>query len=209
MVSPALLTTLIGLALALPSFQMAARLWRVWRTPMSVDGGAWVRLGVGVMIMEFVLVHAGSFLLILTAVADAGRWFWAVVISLFYGLFAWGISAIFKSRALLHSFLWVLAGRYLALAMGLSSEQRTQLIAVSIVSAVLYLLIAPLSVIVPCPRFGITKSIAEASRQPGVRGEWVDEPHRAIAAGALYFFLLGVAEIVIAIWLSIDGASRT
>jgi len=50
-----------GLITAIPCFTLAATLLLTWIEPMSIDDGHWVRFGVGIMVLEFVLVHSGAF----------------------------------------------------------------------------------------------------------------------------------------------------
>ena len=51
-----------GLITALPCFTLAVTLLWTWIDPMSIDNGHWVRFGVGIMVLEFVLVHSGAFI---------------------------------------------------------------------------------------------------------------------------------------------------
>ena len=49
-----------GVLTAAPCFVLAATLILTWIDPMSVNQGKWVRFGVGIMVLEFVLVHSGA-----------------------------------------------------------------------------------------------------------------------------------------------------
>ena len=51
-----------GVVVSLPCFALASVLLRTWIDPLSVDDGRWVRFGVGILALEFVLVHAGGML---------------------------------------------------------------------------------------------------------------------------------------------------
>ena len=51
-----------GIIVAIPCFALASTLMLTWIDPMSVDEGRWVRFGVGIMVLEFVLVHSGAML---------------------------------------------------------------------------------------------------------------------------------------------------
>ena len=53
---------LIAFMGAAPCWCMAMLFFRTWQTPMAIDGGRWVKLAVGIMCLEFILVHSGAFL---------------------------------------------------------------------------------------------------------------------------------------------------
>jgi len=188
---------LMALSFAVPSLAMGLRLLHVWRRPLEIEDGSWVSLGVGVMVMEFILVHAG---VALASVALSNEnLFDRVLITLglvgFYGVFALAISAAFKSRMLLESFLWMIGGRLLALIIGISAEEADLILAYSLLSMGVLMPIIFVSGFLPFPRLGITSELAQAHRLVGARGLWFDEPHRAIGAGAIYFLALGAATL--------------
>ncbi len=191
----------MALAFALPCFGMGWRLLHVWRRPLEIEDGRWVQLGVGVMVLEFVLLHAGVLLASLAMAADglATTILATVGLSVFYGLFAVVIAYAFKSRMLLESFLWMIGGRLLAMLIGISTEESQLILNWSVVAMLLYVPLVIASVVVPFPRLGITAKIAGAKRLSNASGVWVDEPHRAIGAGAIYFHALGVAALLTAL----------
>jgi hypothetical protein len=193
----------MAVAFAVPCLLMAQRLWRVWRDPMAIEEGAWVRIGVGVFVMEFILTHAGIFMAGIAADAESSgtRWASALGLTFFYGLFAIAISLGFQSRMLLHSFLWLIGGRFLALIIGISEHAAALLMAHAVVAAVIYFAMVILSVFLPWPRFGITPEVAAKTRVPNATGAWVDRPHRAIGAATVYFLLLGIAELALLSWI--------
>lgn len=194
---------LMAISFALPCLLMSRRLWRVWRDPLSIDDGAWVRIGIGVFVMEFVLMHAG--ILLASLALEGGSWDSqlgsTLLLTFFYGIFAIAISAGFKSRMLLHSFLWMIAGRYLALVIGISSQAASLLMAHAIIAGIIYFGMVILSIFLPWPQFGISDEIATRTRMPNASGLWIDQPHRAIGAATVYFLLLAIAELAILSWI--------
>ena len=50
------------------------------------------------------------------------------------------------------------------------------------------------TLIAPLPELGVTREVVDAVYPDRGSGEWEDKPHIAIAAGVLYFSMLGVAE---------------
>ena len=57
-----MLRLISGFIGAVSCWWMAITLFRAWQTPMVVEEGRWVHLGVGIMVLEFILVHSGAML---------------------------------------------------------------------------------------------------------------------------------------------------
>jgi hypothetical protein len=195
----------MALSFAMPSFAMGFKLLRVWRDPMSVDNGRWVRYGVGLFVLEFILLHAGV-MIGGAAAADGGGFDWGVLLLLgFYALFAGAIAMGFRDTSLFRTFLWVIGGRAVGSLLGISTESQTLFLAHSLIGMVLYFVLVMTSVFIPWPRRGITPEIAAEQRVPRSSGLWVEQPHRAIGPAAVYYLLLGLAEVALLTW--IDAAS--
>lgn len=45
-----------------PCFYLSWVLVNVWREPMAWSDGNWVRLGVDLLLLEFILLHSGAFM---------------------------------------------------------------------------------------------------------------------------------------------------
>jgi hypothetical protein len=182
---------------------MCALLLRTWVDPMAVEGGRWVALGVGIMVMEFILVHSG------TMIAGAGMMGpspWKLVLALvgLYSLFGLAIAFAFDSMLLLGTFAAIMIPRVMA-AVSPSSEARTLTLARSGISAMLYLVVAFVSVLVPFPEGGLDSSVLNAVYPDRGDGEWEREPQRALAAGALYFGVLALVELGVLVRQSKGG----
>ena len=197
------LQPLVAISFAVPCFVMAVLLARVWRDPMSVNEGAWVKRGQGVFMIELILLISGFYIGVKMAeTEDTGsRIFGLIGIMVVYGFFAAAIARGFKSRELFHSFLWLMGGRLVAILLG-ASEKDAQLIAAhSIVGLGLYVVLTLTTTMKPLPKFGITEEIAERFRISGASGAWADEPNRAIGAATIYFFLLGLIDLALLSWI--------
>lgn len=193
----------MALSFAAPCFAMSRRLLAVWRDPMSVEEGRWVRLGVGVFVLEFILLHAGIMLGAFAAGASSfpARIGGVLGLSAFYALFAAAIAAGFRSRMLFTTFLWVVGGRFVGMLVGISTEDQALLLAHSLLAMAIYFPLVFASVFLPWPRLGITDAVAAQARVPGSSGLWVDQPHRAIGPATVYFFLLALAEVLLMTWV--------
>lgn len=195
----------MAISFAGPSFTMGFKLLTVWRDPGSVDGGRWVRYGVGLFVLEFILLHAGV-MIGGAAAASGGGFDWGILLLLgFYALFAAAIAWGFRTSSLFHSFAWVIGGRALGSVLGISTESQQLFLAHSLVAMAIYITLVVTSVIIPWPRRGITEQIAAEQRVPGSGGLWVEQPHRAIGPAAVYYLLLGIAEVGLLTW--VDAAS--
>jgi len=193
----------MALSFAAPCFSMGWQLLKVWRDPMSVENGRWVNLGIGVFVFEFILLHAGIMLGATTMDASSGIFASAGTFFLagFYLLFAAVFAYAFKSRMLFMSFLWMVVGRFIAVMIGTSLEDRQLFMAHSIVAMGIYFPMVFASVFLPWPRLGITVAIAAQTRDPRASGLWVEQPHRAIGPATAYFFLLGAVEVLLMTWV--------
>jgi hypothetical protein len=191
----------MALSFAVPSFAMGFRLLAVWRDPLSIDGGRWVRYGVGLFVLEFILLHAG--VMLGGAAAASGGGFAGLTLLLlgFYALFAGAIALGFRDSSLFQSFLLVIGGRALGSLLGISTESQALFLAHSLIGMVLYFAMVMASVVIPWPRRGITEAIAAEQRVPGSSGLWVEKPHRAIGPAAIYYLLLGLAEVALLTWI--------
>ncbi|MDX1680419.1 MAG: hypothetical protein R3242_06795 [Akkermansiaceae bacterium] len=198
-----LLQVVMAICFAIPCFVMSVHLAKVWRDPMAMEEGAWVNRGMGIFIMEFILLHAGVF--IGSAMAETShmgvRLLVLLGLILFYGIFAAAISWAFKSRQILNSFLWLIGGRFVAIVIGVSEEKAELITMHSLYASMVYLAVVFATVFVPFPEFGITDSIARRFRLEGASGLWVDKPHRAIGGATIYYFLVGVMEIGLLSWI--------
>ena len=113
----------------------------------------------------------------------------------FYSLFAGGMALAFKSWTLFFIYSMVMLSRWVSLltrpASAKLEAQRRSGIAVYF-----YLLAVFLSVLVPWPEFGVTGAILSEVYPDRGGGEWERHPETALAAGVVYFSLVGVSELV-------------
>jgi hypothetical protein len=177
---------------------MAITLVRAWWVPLEVDHGAWIKLGVAIMVMEFIIVHSGGFFAGLTIKTESTRKrvasFGGLII--FYSLAAYLIAYSTQSMTLLYSFGFIMLSRLLTSFHEVSGEEITSITNRSVSSALLYMIVVFLSVAIPFPSGGLTPRILnEFYPNPG-DGLWQKEPQRALAAGAIYFFSIGLVELM-------------
>ena len=184
-----------GFVTAVPCFVLAGTFLATWIDPMSIDGGRWVRFGVGIMVLEFVLVHSGAFMSAQKARADWNTIKLLGAAFLMYGLFAGAMAFAFRSWTLFVIYTLVMLSRWMGMFIhpeeaGEEARRRSGL------AVAWYLLAIFASVIFPWPELGVTgRIIAEVYPDRG-SGEWERNPETALAAGVIYFTLIGATELV-------------
>jgi len=196
-----ILTGLFGMA---SCWWMSVTLVRTWLTPMAVDEGRWVRLGVGIMALEFVLVHAGTMMAAMGStlgrmgpiVADRPRWP-LFLVSLVYVVFGVCIPLAFKSQQLFWTFLAVMIPRWVSLFLDPPGAFTQQIIR-SVFSVVFYIGVVILSVAVQFPAKGLTPQVLDQVYPGRGKGIWEQTPQQALVAGAVYFFLIGLVQLITA-----------
>lgn len=181
-----LLTAVLSLATA-AFFALA------WWAPLAHDNGARVKLGVGVMLAEFLVIHSGT---IVTELAARGaQRVGLVAIWVVYGLFALGLWWAFAGADI----GWLLIGLMIARGQALFHQATLLDLAYSrrrsILGGLLFLGLGMASVVVPLSPGGIDAAMLDALWPDRGAGLWEAEPWRALAMGAVYFAILGMVEL--------------
>ncbi len=196
---------LSALAGSLPCFSLAFTLSRVWRSPDSVEEGRWVKFGVGILLMEFMIIHSGGALAGIGQSRDWGDGLAIVFYIPFAILMAWMIAYSMKSMSLFWSFIFIFVGRISVLALDQDGEGLAFIIERTRVSVLIYFPLVFLTITTLIPKWGMTDpKYAEMMQSDGRSGVWVEYPHRAIGAATIYFFLLGIAEIGYLSWVPLS-----
>ncbi len=174
---------------------MAGMFVSAWWWPREVENGRWVKLGVGVLILEFILIHSGAFLNnLMTRKAGWERTRVVIALTAFYSLFGLAIAFAFRSWWILGTFGLVMAGRLWSVFAGESETDRAIAQRRVAASAMLFLGLMFATIFFPVPRGGLTPALL-IEVWPGRRGgAWETHPERALAMGAAYFFFLGLVE---------------
>ena len=185
----------LGLVGAASCWWMALILYRTWQTPLAVDHGRWVSLGVGIMVLEFVLVHSGAMLPGFVASRNTGRTGILLLMSALYVMFGVCIALAFKSTMLFCTFSGIMIPRWVSVAMD-SEDAKKQQVKRSTISVMLYLGVTFLSVFVPFPPGGLTRQVLDQVYPNRGHGLWEVNPQQALVAGMIYFIAIGLVEII-------------
>jgi hypothetical protein len=192
--APALHQRLVA---ATPDAITAGVFLSIWLAPLALGESA-VRNAMLIMLIEFVMVHAAGFL---GAFAFADRLSRRQrVLSLlgfagFYLLFVLAFVLIFREWWPLPVFGWLLLSK-LGIAMGGSqygTDQQARMMALWVLSALFYLGGVFATLLLPLPYLGMQPDLLPQFGLVG-SGLWVEQPHRVVAFGALYFSLCSWAK---------------
>lgn len=185
--------SLIG---AVSCWKMAYTLYQTWQTPLAIENGRWVSLGVGIMVMEFILVHSGVMIpgLASSDKLRSMKQLPVVIVSIFYIVFGVTIAFVFKSKLLFWTFSGIMVPRWMNLLFNPDTAKEHQLWR-SYESFFVYFMSVILSVLVTFPRGGLTTAILNQVYPHRGGGIWEQSPQQVLVAGAVYFTLIGLLEI--------------
>lgn len=186
-----------GIVAAVPCFVLAVTLLRTWLDPMSVGNGKWVSFGVGIMVLEFVMVHSGAMMASMQKQEGIKQWKIILMMTGFYALFAGAMALAFKSWSLFGIFTLVMATRWSSFIFD-PHHAREDAMRRSGLSAVFYLLAVFATLFIPLPELGMTSSVVNKVYPDRGNGAWEANPEIALAADILYFSLLGISELSLA-----------
>ncbi len=184
------------LASAIPYFILVVVLTRAWIDPLSVDEGIWVPLAVGLMALEFILLHSGVFMGTMAAKAQstARRVGVFALLAGFYAIFAVAFSQMTGTWEILKIFGFLMAGRFITVIIA-SGEGEQPLIGRSFAGIATYIPVVFLTVFVPFPELGVSPEVLREVYPGRGGGLWERHPERAIAGAIIYFGLMGLFEL--------------
>lgn len=182
---------------ALPDFVLGVTFLATWIAPERMRDGM-IGYLLLTMLLEFIIVHSSAFMGTV-ALANTDRRVKARRIfgfGVFYSLFAAGFALAFGTWWPFVAFWSLTANRLLGVLLHRAPEGEEQLyVRLSwAAGAVFYLLGVFITTLFPIPRFGITPAVVAAEALPG-SGLWIDQPHRVIAFGVIYYFLMTWSEL--------------
>ena len=188
----------MGLLSILSCWYMAFRFYGAWWNPFEGDNGTWIQFGMGILVMEFLVVHSGGLLAGVSASkANTKKERFGLLtglVVLYFG-FAFVIASAFQSKPLLYSFATIMFCRFVTGFFAVSEQNSAAVIQRSVTSGLLYMIVCFLSVAIPFPEGGLTDRVLTHFHFERGEAVWNREPQRALAAGMIYFFFMGVYEL--------------
>jgi hypothetical protein len=196
-------TTPSAVVSALPDFALAGVCLVTWIRPEAFGErmAGWILL---MMLVEFIVIHSAAFMgvVIFSESRRAKKVLHILGLALFYSAFAGAFAAAFDSMWPLLTFWGLTLNRLVqALITDVTRQEARNLAQASWGgNALFYLLFAFVTSFVPLPKLGIDAAAAAALGFEG-SGLWVDEPHRVVAFGFLYFAAVGYSELRAEAWM--------
>jgi hypothetical protein len=189
--------TAAGVWSALPDFVLASQFLLMWIDP-EILGAQYLEWFVALMVAEFIVIHSSVLLgnVLLGSGERFGKTVGVVALGLFYSIFFLAISLAVGAWYFFIGFWLLIANRLLHVWLGgvPTGEERALIQRGWVATTGAYLGGAFLTVLLPLPTLGITSAIAGAYGLEG-EGLWVEEPHRALAFGFLYYAVVGWSEL--------------
>ena len=202
-----------GLVAALPDAALAFGFLINWLDPTAL-GAQMVQYFLLVMLLEFIIMHSAAIMGVAlfseTPVLKKLRT--VLGLAMLYSIFVAGFALSFKTWWPLGAFWGLSINRLAGSLVGQAPTGKEQdLIKMGWAwSAVLYLGFTFATLLLPVPRLGLTD---EAVRLQNLSGDgiWVDEPHRVLAFGFLYFTGQTYFGLTAETWLqkSLEAKRRT
>lgn len=176
---------------ALPDGVSAIVFACLWLFPLAF-GEAGVRNAMLVMLVEFILIHATAFLGAAAFAESASRTRRVAMLAgfaLLYLGFIAAFSAAFEAWWPFLAFGWLLLGKLRVIFHARDDAGAQGFPGLWALSALAYLGAVFATVFLPLPRLGLGTEVLPQLQLPG-SGLWVEQPHRVVAGGLLYFGVL-------------------
>lgn len=175
---------------------MAGLFVTAWWWPRTLDDGRWVKFGVGVLVLEFIIIHSGGFFnSTLVQQAGGARPLKLLGLTALYTGFGVAIALSFRSWSIFGAFAFVMTGRLWSVIGGQTEMDRAISQRRVLASVLLYLLLTFATLFLPVPRGGISEPLLNEVWPTRKGGAWERQPERALAMGAAYFLVLGIVEL--------------
>ena len=156
-----------------------------------------------VMVLEFFMIHATGFFTVIGGspqVSRSRRMLALSGLTVFYLLMVGAFALSFGQWWPVLAFLWLAVGKA-AWAWGTRPGDGDDAMVMPMLawagSVVAYMFGALLTVLVAVPRLGMTQEVQPRFGLDG-GGLWIEEPHRVVAFGLVYFGLLCAAKLLLA-----------
>lgn len=172
---------------------------RAWFYPTTPARRAWIRYGLGLMVVEMVVVTMTLMFVSMVREHGSVAWWRVGLLGLFYAIFPLAMALAIRSQELWWNFTLIMAVRWYD-CLHSNAAQLRDLTNRFGLAAVLYFAVVVSTVFIALPAFGITPEVRQQANIPGT-GLWVEKPERAIGGLTIYYILLGVIMFLPSDWL--------
>jgi hypothetical protein len=196
---------------AIPDLALAGMFLITWVSPQTL-GEKPLRYLMLVMLMEFIIVHSSAFLgtVVYSDLLPGKKTLAVVGLGAFYTTFVGAFAMMFREWWPVTAFWGLILNRLANVLLGNVPEgrERDLVMASWAVSAAAYVGCTFITVFLPLPRIGLTPDVVAGQALPG-EGLWIDQPHRLVAAGFLYFAIQGAWNLFGEQWLQPRATKTT
>ncbi|MFA6457016.1 MAG: hypothetical protein WCW40_09365 [Bacteroidota bacterium] len=179
---------------SIPDFVAGLAFLVTWIDPKSL-GDDMVSSLFQVMLLEFIIIHSAGFMgtLIFSAIPKGKKALQLLGLGLLYSLFVAGFAFAFRSWWPVIAFWGLLFNRMMSVLTGQAEQGKEQELVKSMwgVNTGCYLVAVFAAILLPLPALGVSP---DDLAHLDISGEFVDEPHRMMAWGFLYFSMVGWFE---------------
>jgi len=151
-----------------------------------------------IMFLEFITIHSAAFMgwAIIAGTSKFIKILRAIGLGMFYSLFVWTFALPNNEMWALSAFWLLVLNRIMAVLFGdeNTATHQAMLMANWGMSVFCYVLSIFVTVFLPIPAFGWTSEYIQHLTTSGA-GLWFEDPQSMLAAGFLYFFVVGVFEL--------------
>ena len=180
---------------AIPDFVMGLAFLATWIEPASI-GEDMISSLAQVMILEFIIIHSAGFMASVIY-GDASKWKKMRILfglGLFYVVFVVGFSFGFRSWWPLIAFGGLMFNRMLSVLTGQAGQGKEYEFFKNMwgVNVASYLVSLFAVLLFPLPAFGVSSN---ALSHLNMGGDFIEQPHKMIVWGFLYFSLMGLYEL--------------
>jgi hypothetical protein len=191
---------------AAPDFLMALTFLVTWIEPTAL-GDNMIQYLILVMLMEFITIHSSAFFgaVMVSSLPKTKKSINLILLGGFYTMFVAAFSLSSGEWWPIVAFWGLVFNRLTTVLFGAHEEGKVggTLLWMWVAGTVCYLGGIFLTVMLDVPEFGVTYEVVQSFGMSG-KGLWFGEPYRLMAFGALYFTLIGCAEIFIGKWKQKD-----
>lgn len=180
---------------SVPDFLMGLAFLVTWIEPTAI-GDDMVSYLFQVMLVEFIIIHSAGFMgaIIYNDEPKAKKIKFLLGLSLFYLVFILGFSLGFRSWWPLIAFGGLMFNRLMSVLTGQAEEGKENEFVKNMwgINVFCYLVSVFTAILLPLPELGVT---SENLSHLNMSGDFVDEPHKMMAWGFLYFTFVGYFEM--------------
>ena len=180
---------------SVPDFLMGLAFLVTWIEPTAI-GEDMVPYLFQVMLVEFIIIHSAGFMgaVIYGDESKAKKVKFLLGLSLFYLVFILGFSLGFRSWWPVIAFGGLMFNRMMSVFTGQAEKGKENEFVKNMwgINVFCYLVSIFIAILLPLPELGVT---SESLSHLDMSGDFVDEPHRMMAWGFLYFTFVGYFEV--------------